>query len=56
MMQKMLERVLDRLPSPRLLQLNQAVPYSQDAPAMLVLKTLLEGKYAPALADAETNI
>jgi hypothetical protein len=56
MMQNMLERVLDRLPSPRLLQLNQAVPYSQDAPAMLVLKMLLKGKYARAIADAEADI
>jgi hypothetical protein len=56
MMQKMLERALDRLSPPRLLFLNQMVPYSQGDPAMLVLKTLLEGKYARAIADAETNI
>jgi hypothetical protein len=56
MMQNMLERVLDGLSPLRLLQLNQTVPYSQDDPAMLVLKMLLKGKYARAIADAETNI
>jgi hypothetical protein len=56
MMQKMLERALDRLSPPRLLFLNQMVPYSQGDPAMLVLKTLLKGNYAPAITDAETNI
>jgi hypothetical protein len=56
MIQNMLERVLDRLSPPRLLFLNQMVPYSQGDPAMLVLKMLLKGKYARAIAYAEANI
>jgi hypothetical protein len=57
MMQKMLERVLDRVSSRTLLLLNQRTATDpQDDPAMLVLMLLLEGKYARAIADAETNI
>jgi hypothetical protein len=57
MMQKMLERVLDRVSSSTLLLLNQRTATDpQDDPAILVLMLLLEGKYARAIADAETNI
>jgi len=57
MIQKMLERVLDRVSSRTLLLLNQRTATDpQDDPAMLVLMLLLEGKYARAIADAETNI
>ena len=57
MIQNMLERVLDRVSSRTLLLLNQRTATDpQDDPAMLVLMLLLEGKYARAIADAETNI
>jgi hypothetical protein len=56
MIQNMLERVLDRLPPRKLVLLNQTASDAQDDPATLVLKMLLKGKYAQAIADAETNI
>jgi hypothetical protein len=56
MIQNMLVRVLDRLPPWKLALLNQTAPFPQNESAMLVLKMLLEGKYAQAIADAETNI